>query len=76
MSDMQAVADLSERLNLAIRRTVQDAGQSDPHVISNALAAAISMVVSYDSMQAFLETLAACADEKEEVWQLALSSAH
>lgn len=63
--DIAVVGDLAERLNLAIRRAVRDSGAADKDAIMNGLAAAVALVVSYDSMQNFLDILAACADAKE-----------
>ena len=39
--------------------------------VANGLAAAIAMVVSYDSAQKFLESLAACMDAKERARAIA-----
>lgn len=71
MSKSERVTELSDALQMAIRQTVaghQPIGRGE---IMLSLAAAVSMVVAYDSMQVFLETLAECADAKELVRAIA-----
>ena len=69
--EMTRVADLAEALHEAIRRTVEDRQPMSAVEIANGLAAAVSMVVAYESGQPFLETLAACMDAKEEARAIA-----
>ncbi len=58
---------MSTRLDAAIRKAIGECQPASPEEAMNGTAAAIAMVVSYGSMQRFLETLAACADAKEHV---------
>lgn len=73
--EMTRIASLAEALHKAIRRTVED-HQPMPRIeIANGLAAAVSMVVSYESGQDFLESLAACMDAKEHARAIATGEA-
>ena len=74
--EMTRVADLAEALHTAIRRTVEDRQPMTPVAIANGLAAAVSMIVSYESGQAFLECLAACMDAKEQARAIAAGEVH
>ncbi len=65
-------AEISEcnEVGLRIAAAMRDELQRQPlHVdqMQSALAIATTLVVSYGTMQRYLETLAACADAKEHV---------
>ena len=67
MADIEKVKEIGDAVHKAIRRAVEDCRPAERLEILNGLAAAVSMVVAYDSMQIFLDTLAVCADAKEHV---------
>ena len=63
--------DKTTELALKIRQAIGDifemSGPLSHGEMSNSLAMAMSLIVSYASMQPFLENLAACADAKEHI---------
>ena len=75
VDEMKRVATLAEALQKVIRRTVEDNQPMSRIEIANGLAAAVSMVVSYESGQDFLESLAACMDAKEHARAIAAGEA-
>ena len=67
MSDIEKVKQIGDAVHKAMRRAIEDYTPAEKLEILNGVAAAVSMIVSYDSMQTFLDTLAVCADAKEHV---------
>lgn len=66
-SGMKRVSDLAHDISMAVRDVVRRGPTSNKTEIAGALAAAMSMLVAWESMQGFLETLAECAAAKEDV---------
>lgn len=64
---MRRVSDLAHDMHIAVRDAVRRGPTSDKREIAGALAAAVSMLVAWDSMQGFLDNLAECAAAKEHV---------
>lgn len=62
--DHDKVAELALRVDQAVRNVLEKENQT---VGFYALVAAVSILVSYETMQKFLDQLAASADEKERL---------
>ena len=71
VSRRERVTGLSDALQKAVRQTVADHQPIERDEIMLSLAAAVAMVVSYDSAQTFLDMLGECFDAKEHARAIA-----
>jgi hypothetical protein len=63
----EKITEIALKVDRAIRDAIATCQPVSPAEMSHGLSAALSLIVSYESMQAFLDDLARCADAKERV---------
>jgi hypothetical protein len=67
MSDSDKITDIALKIRASVGEIFEAHGDLTTQEMADSLALAMSICISYKSMQMFLENLAACADAKEHV---------